>query len=87
MAISTTMDIYGVKQAIATLKEIDPEYRKEMLKQVKIILKSGSTRIETTGVALNNGYTNSKIRVRESNNNTIIEGIVIDKDTVQVEIK
>jgi hypothetical protein len=35
MAISTTMDIYGVKQAIATLKEIDPEYRKEMLKQVK----------------------------------------------------
>jgi len=35
MAISTTMDIYGVKQAVATLKEIDPEYRKEMLKQVK----------------------------------------------------
>ena len=35
MAISTTMDIYGVKQAIATLKEVDPEYRKEMLKQVK----------------------------------------------------
>jgi hypothetical protein len=35
MAISTTMDIYGVKQAIATLKEIDPDYRKEMLKQVK----------------------------------------------------
>jgi hypothetical protein len=35
MAISTKMDIYGVKQAIATLKEIDPEYRKEMLKQVK----------------------------------------------------
>ena len=35
MAISTTMDIYGVKQAVATLKEIDPDYRKEMLKQVK----------------------------------------------------
>jgi hypothetical protein len=35
MAISTKMDIYGVKQAIATLKEVDPEYRKEMLKQVK----------------------------------------------------
>lgn len=35
MAISTTMDIYGVKQAIATLKEIDPDYRKQMLKDVR----------------------------------------------------
>ena len=35
MAVSTTMDIYGVKQAVATLKELEPDYAKEMLKKVK----------------------------------------------------
>ena len=58
-----------------------------MLNNIKLIIKAGQTMIETTGVALNDGYTGSKIKVRELNNNSIFEGIVIDENSVMVEIK
>ncbi len=66
-------------------------FKKELLipnqKKIKLIVISGKVRLETTGIALINGYRGCKIKVREISNQKIVEGIVKDADTVIMELQ